>query len=54
MTNTENERAAYMRADVTLADLFDRLEMLTESLGQAVAEIAGFNPDYLNEVSDEI
>lgn len=39
MTYDENERAAYMAGDMATADLYHRLDQLTQALGEAVAEI---------------
>ena len=39
MSYDENERAAYMVGDTVTADLYYRLDQLTQALGEAVAEI---------------
>lgn len=39
MSYDENERAAYMAGDMVTADLYHRLDQLTQALGEAVAEI---------------
>jgi uncharacterized protein Yka (UPF0111/DUF47 family) len=39
MSYDENERAAYMVGDTVTADLYHRLDQLTQALGEAVAEI---------------
>jgi len=39
MSYDENERAAYMAGDTVKADLYHRLDQLTQALGEAVAEI---------------
>lgn len=39
MSYDENERAAYMAGDTVKADLYHRLDQLTQALGEAVVEI---------------
>ena len=39
MTNNENERAAYAAGDMVTADLYHRLDQLTQALGETVAEL---------------
>ena len=39
MAYDENERAAYIAGDMATADLYHRLDQLTQALGEAVAEI---------------
>jgi len=39
MSYDENERAAYMAGGTVKADLYHRLDQLTQALGEAVAEI---------------
>ena len=39
MSYDENERAAYMVGDTVTADLYHRLDQLTQALGEAVAEL---------------
>jgi len=39
MTNNENERAAYAAGDLVAADLYHRLDQLTQALGEALAEL---------------
>jgi regulator of replication initiation timing len=39
MSYDENERAAYMAGDTVKADLYHRLDQLTQALGESVAEI---------------
>jgi chromosome segregation ATPase len=39
MTNNENERVAYAAGDMVTADLYHRLDQLTQALGEALAEL---------------
>ena len=39
MSYYENERAAYMAGDTVTADLYHRLDQLTEALGKTLAEL---------------
>ena len=39
MSYYENERAAYMAGDTATADLYHRLDQLTEALGKTLAEL---------------
>jgi regulator of replication initiation timing len=41
MSYHENERAAYMAGDTATADLYHRLDQLTEALGETLAELEG-------------
>ena len=41
MSYYENERAAYMVGDTVRADLYHRLDQLTQALGETLAELEG-------------
>ena len=41
MSYDENERAAYMAGDTVTADLYHRLDQLTQALGETLAELEG-------------
>lgn len=41
MSYYEKERAAYMASDTVTADLYHRLDQLTQALGETLAELEG-------------
>jgi len=52
--NTELERAAYMAGDTELARLYDRIELLQQALGRAVAELSSIDNPECKRLADEL